>query len=87
VVWLHLPAAIWGVLIEFGGWTCPLTPLERMLRTRAGEVAYGGDFIGHYVLRGLYPIGLTRGVQWVLGGLALAVNVIAYALIIRRRRA
>ena len=36
VAWVHLPAAVWGVAIEFGGWVCPLTPLENALRTRAG---------------------------------------------------
>ena len=28
----HLPAAVWGALIEFQGWICPLTPLEKSLR-------------------------------------------------------
>ena len=32
LVWVHLPAVAWGVLIEFAGWTCPLTPLEKYLR-------------------------------------------------------
>ena len=31
---LHLPAAVWGALIEFQGWICPLTPLEKSLRAR-----------------------------------------------------
>ncbi|HWC74800.1 MAG TPA: DUF2784 domain-containing protein, partial [Gemmatimonadales bacterium] len=25
---LHVPCAVWGVLIEYNGWICPLTPLE-----------------------------------------------------------
>lgn len=86
VVWLHLPAAIWGVLIEYAGWICPLTPLENALRARAGESGYTGDFIEHYVLRALYPQGLTRTTQLVLGSLALGVNIAAYALLIRQSR-
>ena len=86
VIWLHVPAAAWGVLIEFGGWICPLTPLENMLRHRAGDAGYSGGFVEHYVVRALYPSGLTRSVQWILGGLALAINVLAYSLVIRRRR-
>src|SRR6185437_6906980 len=66
VAWLHIPAATWGALIEFGGWICPLTPLENHLRTRAGEAGYAGGFIQHYVLRALYPTGLTPGVRWTL---------------------
>ena len=32
VAWLHVPAAVWGILIEYTGWICPLTPLENSLR-------------------------------------------------------
>ncbi len=87
IVWAHIPAAIWGVLIEYAGWICPLTPLEHLLRARAGEAAYSGDFIDHYVLRVLYPSGLTPRVQVVLGSFALVVNLVAYALLIRQIRA
>ncbi len=37
VAWLHIPAVIWGILIEFGGWICPLTPLENLLRQKGGR--------------------------------------------------
>lgn len=86
LVWLHAPAAVWGVLIEFAGWVCPLTPLENAFRARAGDAGYAGGFIEHYLLRALYPSGLTPAYQWVLGGAALSVNVVAYALIIRQER-
>ncbi|MFL5543918.1 MAG: DUF2784 domain-containing protein, partial [Gemmatimonadaceae bacterium] len=69
VAWLHLPAVVWGVLIEYAGWICPLTPLENSLRMRGGEAGYSGRFIEHYVLATLYPAGLTRGTQFVLGTL------------------
>ena len=85
LVWLHVPAALWGAFIEFAGWICPLTPLENWLRQRGGEQAYGASFVEHYLLPVLYPDALTRPVQWVLGGLVLLVNVIFYTLILRRR--
>src|SRR5256885_14493831 len=48
VMTLHIPAAVWGVLIEFTGWICPLTPLENWLRVRGGEMGVsGGVFWGH----------------------------------------
>ncbi|HEY2379234.1 MAG TPA: DUF2784 domain-containing protein [Gemmatimonadaceae bacterium] len=86
MAWLHLPAAAWGALIEFSGWICPLTPLENALRARAGESGYSGGFIEHYVLHTLYPDGLTRRVQWVLGVFVIAINAGAYALVLSRRR-
>jgi Protein of Unknown function (DUF2784) len=86
VAWLHLPAAAWGVLIEFAGWICPLTPLENALRTRGGGAAYTGGFIEHYLLPVLYPAGLTKTLQWVLGSFALVLNAALYALVIARHR-
>jgi hypothetical protein len=87
LAWVHLPAAIWGVLVEFGGWVCPLTPLENHLRQRGGGQGYQGQFIEHDVLPLLYPSNLTRGGQIVLGVSALAVNVLVYTLVVRNARA
>ncbi len=86
LAWLHLPAAGWGVLIEFAGWVCPLTPLEIALRRRAGQAGYEGGFIEHYVTALLYPEGLSRGHQVALGALALAVNLLVYWRLAARRR-
>ena len=86
LAWLHLPAAAWGVMIEFAGWTCPLTPLENEFRLRGGEAGYSGGFIEHYLLPILYPTGLTRGAQFVLGSLVLVLNLALYALLLARRR-
>jgi hypothetical protein len=74
------------VLIEFGGWICPLTPIENELRRRAGEAGYSGGFVEHYVLHALYPSGLTRTVQWVLGTFVALLNLGVYAYLFRRRR-
>ncbi len=84
VAWLHLPAAAWGALIEFAGWYCPLTPLEKWFRVRGGLDAYEGGFIQHYMLPVLYPPGLTREVQIVLGLIVVAINLAVYARLWRR---
>ncbi|HEY8166114.1 MAG TPA: DUF2784 domain-containing protein [Gemmatimonadaceae bacterium] len=86
ILWVHAPAAIWGILIEYAGWVCPLTPLENHLRALAGEAGYAGDFIEHYILRALYPHGLTPTVRYVLGTFALGVNVVAYTMVIKEKR-
>jgi hypothetical protein len=86
VLWLHAPAAVWGALIEFAGWICPLTPLENELRRRGGEAGYAGGFIEHYVLPVLYPAELTRATQLVLGALVIAINAAVYAIVIGRGR-
>ena len=79
MAWVHLPAVAWGAAIEFGGWICPLTPLEVELRQRGGEAGYTGSFIEHYVTPVLYPDGLTHAMQVVLGLTVLAVNGWVYS--------
>jgi hypothetical protein len=78
VAWVHVPAAIWGIVIELAGWVCPLTPLENWLRARGGSDVYRGDFVEHYILPLLYPADLTRGAQILLGGLVLVLNLVVY---------
>lgn len=86
IAWLHIPAAAWGIAVEFAGWICPLTPLENVLRERAGTEAYQGDFIERYVMPVLYPARLTHGTQILLGSIALAVNAFMYSRLLSRRR-
>jgi hypothetical protein len=85
-LWLHAPAAVWGALIEYAGWICPLTPLENELRRRGGATGYAGGFIEHYLTPVLYPAGLTANVQLVLGTLVVVVNVAVYTFVLARRR-
>jgi hypothetical protein len=86
VLWLHLPAAVWAAWIEFSGKICPLTPLENWLRMRGGGSGYAGDFVGHYLMPILYPSGLTRKVQLVLGAVVIAANLIIYGYVFFIRR-
>jgi hypothetical protein len=84
VLLAHAPAALWAVAIELGGWICPLTPLENRLRNAGGAEGYAGGFIEHYLLPVVYPPGLTREVQVVLGLALLAINVLVYWMVWRR---
>lgn len=86
VAYLHLPAAVWGVFIEFAGWVCPLTPLENSLRRQAGQGGYSAGFIEHYILPVLYPSVLTRDLQLFLGFLVIAINVAIYTYLYRKMK-
>jgi len=87
MVWLHIPAAVWGVGIEILGWTCPLTYLENHLRRLGGKPGYGGTFIQQYLEPLVYPQGLTRTSQVLLGLAAFLVNSAVYGHLLRHRRA
>jgi Protein of Unknown function (DUF2784) len=84
IVWAHLPAVVYGALVEFVGFTCPLTLLENDLRRRAGDAGYRGGFIAHYLVRVIYPAGLTRGTQVGLGAGVLLIAVAGYWGLLRR---
>ena len=85
LIWIHLAAVFWGIAIELSGWICPLTPLENWLRHKGGEESYQFDFVAHYLLPMLYPEGLTRSSQLVLGALVLVMNVAIYGWVLRRK--
>lgn len=87
LVWLHLPALLWAGWIEFSGGICPLTPIEQRWREAAGQAGYQGGFIEHYLVPVIYPEGLTRDIQFILGGVLILVNVLLYGLWLSRRRA
>jgi hypothetical protein len=83
--WMHLPAVAWAAFVEFSGRICPLTPLEVSLRRAAGEAGYSGDFVEHYMLALIYPDGLTRDLQLLIGTVVLLINLAVYLVLWRRR--
>ena len=76
--YLHLPFALWGVLISLVGWTCPLTPIENHFRQSAGQQGYAGGFIEHYIMPVIYPGAITPVVQYTLGAIVLFCNLAIY---------
>jgi hypothetical protein len=74
LAYLHIPAAVYGAAIE------------KSLRARAGDATYEAGFVEHYILPVLYPAGLTRATQWVLGVLVIGVNLAVYWWVGRTRR-
>lgn len=83
IFWLHLPAVIWAVCVEFLQLHCPLTTLEKRLKELGGEQGYEGGFIEYYVSAILYtPI--TPQFQMILGGLVIFINLLIYWYVYRR---
>ena len=86
IAWLHVPAFVWAAAIEFGGWVCPLTPLENRLREQSGAGGYAGGFVERYLIPVLYPEELTREIQIALGLAVLLINLSIYGFLLRRRK-
>ncbi len=81
VMWLHIPCALWGALIEFFGWICPLTYLENYLREIGNGNYHESSFIQHYLLPIIYPPGLTTDIQILLGTIVIVINLIVYCIV------
>jgi hypothetical protein len=86
LLWVHLAAVLWGVVIEWADWICPLTPLENALRVQGGEAGYAGGFIDHYVSLLLYPDNLTIELRYLLGLGLVFINLTIYGYIFLTRR-
>jgi hypothetical protein len=83
---LHLPAVLWAIFLEFKpGTLCPLTPLEQSLRLRAGESAYGGGFIEHYLEPIIYPE-MSLHDQYFLGIGLFVLTVVIYWRVYKKWR-
>jgi hypothetical protein len=83
LLWLHVPAVIYALVIVTVGFDCPLTPLEKHLRHAAGQAGYAKGFVDHYLSGVLYPDRLL-----VLAQALVAVAVIAsYARLLFRHGA
>ncbi len=81
LLWVHLPAAAWGAVVEMTGWICPLTPLENRLRELGGGRTYEGDFVAKYMAAIVYPEHLTQRTQLLLGAIVVVANAVVYAFV------
>jgi len=86
IIVVQLPAATWGFFVELTGRICPLTYLENYLRIQAGLSGYTESFVEHYLLAIIYPVGLTREIQFVLSGVVIAVNIALYSWLYFRKK-
>ena len=86
ILFLHIPAFIYGVYVELTQSICPLTYIENYFLTKANLASYSTSFIQNYLYAIIYPINLTKEIQISLAIALLIVNGIIYALIIKRKK-
>ena len=86
LIFLHVPAAIWGAFVEISGRICPLTTWENQLRQSAGDSGYTDSFVEHYLLPVIYPAGLARSTQIWIAGAVIFVNVVIYGWLVYRQK-
>ncbi len=85
MIWIHLPAAVWGAIVEWTQTVCPLTTLENHLRRLRGLAGYKNGFIEYHITRVLYPDGLNKSMQIGLGVFVVLLNMTVYTVVFLRR--
>src|SRR6476620_6301131 len=83
---IHLPVVGWGLVIAFSDLTCPLTPLENWLWSRAGASGYEGGFVAHYLGPVVHPLRAGVGLGPAAGVSLVAINVVVYCFVIAWQR-
>jgi len=82
IVFIHIPALIWGSYIELTHSICPLTYLENWFLQKANLTTYSEGFIQNYLVPIVYPTNLNKDLQIYLGIALIIVNMIFYGFII-----
>ena len=84
IVFIHIPAFIWGSYIELTHSICPLTYLENWFLHKSNLTTYSEDFIQNYLVSIVYPTNLSKDLQIYLGIALIVVNMIIYGFIISK---
>lgn len=74
----HILALVVSAAIYVGGFDCPLTTLEKHLRTQAGEVVYPEGFIAHYLVAPVRPSGMTARLGSGIVVAVVGITIVAY---------
>ena len=86
IIYVHVPALIWGIYIELTHSVCPLTYLENWFLQKANLTTYSEGFIQNYLVPIVYPKNLTEDLQTYLGIVLIVINMIMYGLIISKSK-
>ena len=81
IVFIHIPAIIWGSYIELTHSICPLTYLENWFLHKANLTTYSEGFIQNYLVPIVYPVNLTKDLQIYFGIALIVINLVIYAFI------
>ena len=84
IIFIHIPAFIWGSYIELTNSICPLTYLENWFLHKANLTTYSEGFIQNYLVPIVYPVSLTKNLQIYLGIALIVINIVFYAFIFNK---
>lgn len=84
-IWkFHLPAVIWGFLVQYFVLICPLTTWENYFRKLGGELGYENGFIEYFVTSIIYPE-INPQIHTTFGILLILINLSIYFYIFYKK--
>ena len=86
IIFIHIPALLWGIYIELTNYICPLTYLENWLLYKGGLTTYSNNFINNYILPIIYPEGLKTEIQIYFGITLVIINILIYGFILKIKK-
>ena len=86
IIYVHVPALIWGIYIELTHSVCPLTYLENWFLQKVNLTTYSEGFIQNYLVPVVYPMNLTDDLQTYLAIVLIVANMLMYGLIISKSK-
>ena len=86
IIYVHVPALIWGIYIELTHSVCPLTYLENWFLQKVNLSIYSEGFIQNYLVPIVYPTNLTDDLQTYIAIVLIIANMIMYGLIISKSK-
>ena len=77
MMWAHITALGYSVLLQVFSWICPLTYLEAWLRSRGGRESYAGSFIAYYLEKWVY-LEISRGWLFLFTAIVIGTSAVVY---------
>ena len=84
IIYVHVPALIWGIYIELTHSVCPLTYLENWFLQKANLPTYSEGFINNFLVSIIYPTNITNDLQILLAVVLIVINILFYGFIIAK---
>ncbi len=86
LIWVHLGGLVFTLILNIGGWFCPLTHLENHLYSLYNpQLTYAGSFIGQYLQKLIY-LDVNEGSLRIAAVVCVAINLGGYSLLFTKRK-
>ena len=86
LIWVHLGGLLFTLILNIGGWFCPLTYLENHLYSLYNpQLAYAGSFIGQYLQKLIY-LDVDEAYLRIAAIICVAINLGGYVLLFKKRK-